>query len=1239
MAETLQERQSNELEALEAIFNDQLKNNNEYNNGHEWKPLDITVTVFPEGVTNLKCNNTQVDLHIKASENYPNHVPLINLKNAKGISSNYLLHLEKQLNDLANKIVGEVMVFELVQHIQNFLSLISKPQYESVYEEMISRKQRKELEEIQTKKQEEELTRQLIHNEMSKKREALKKELRMHKNKAKSTCEFLLEDDEDCFDLKESTEPNNDVMPNRRNQLKDHIIDESNWSDGDHDNIYLNFVSTGSRLDKEFVILDWLGKGAFGDVLKVKNKLDDCLYAIKRIELNRKNKNLNKKITREVKLLSRLNHENVVRYFNSWIETAKVSQEGTPIKNKPMKTTELYPLKDISCGWRLSNLIEEINCSSSSEDEDDDWISFIHQSGSEKLTDISTTNSPDDSRKEDDEICDRIDQFMYIQMEFCEKSTLRNAVDNGLYKQPKRVWRLLREIVEGLSYIHQQGIIHRDLKPVNVFIDVDDHVKIGDFGLATTIIQRHIPDIESTNVPDLLDIDTSQTGNIGTALYVAPELNNLGPKAVYNEKVDIYSLGIIFFEMCHEPFGTDMERIKVLTDLRMYDCILPETFSNTGDPSQKHIIKWLLNHDPCKRPNSTDILQSQYVPPPQLKDTELHEMVRNTLSNSKSKNYKHLIAACFNQKVTAVEDITFTMSTGRNVLHHDRLDKIIDLVKEVFQLHGGVWLCTPLLMPALNGIVKDNTVTMMARWGGLTCVPHNLRIPFARFLAHNPTISNLKRYSIDRVYRQRRVYGVHPRELYEAAFDIISTSPGNLIAEAELLSITAEILNKLKDFNQSSCTIRLNHTSLVQGILMYSGIERARHLEICSHFTKFKKNNLTPEQIEELELLGFANHQINTAMNFFSMEHNFTDMVEICRKITMRKSKCGVFCKEGLRQIETVIKHIENLNVQLSIVIMPGMLDNMQFYSGLIFEVVYSNKHKKHVAEYDVLAAGGRYDKLISAFRRNIDLSSDIKQTATGISFSLDKLSALFQAESSGIDVILCSSSSDSAITDEKLKIANELWKMGVKCLVLDAEQTLEQIQDYCQELCVINIVMLKDTKSVISRRLMEDKFQDKLMSVTEFLESIRRKNRQNSITNNTIQINTSMKNDNRSLNENQHVNIIFLTEEKISTNIKRRYESQISNAVSKTLQKLSSKIRIEILALNVDVELIKALGSLSDLSNIQTDISALAKKFSHHKKDLYKICDYLIDFKQKNMNMVFMFYTLRGNMFKLMIC
>jgi len=75
--------------------------------------------------------------------------------------------------------------------------------------------------------------------------------------------------------------------------------------------------------------------------------------------------------------------------------------------------------------------------------------------------------------------------YLYIQMEYCEKSTLRDTIDQGLYQDTIRLWRLFREILDGLAYIHEKGMIHRDLKPVNIFLDSDDHVKIGDFGLAT----------------------------------------------------------------------------------------------------------------------------------------------------------------------------------------------------------------------------------------------------------------------------------------------------------------------------------------------------------------------------------------------------------------------------------------------------------------------------------------------------------------------------------------------------------------------------------------------------------------------------------------------------------------------------------------------------------------------------------------------------------------------------------
>jgi len=122
--------------------------------------------------------------------------------------------------------------------------------------------------------------------------------------------------------------------------------------------------------------------------------------------------------------------------------------------------------------------------------ESSDSIEFERDDISQKCgvtLDVSNNDVKDTETSSEDVTVKEI-QFMYIQMEFCEKSTLRTAIDNGLYEDEERFWRLFREIVEGLAHIHQQGMIHRDLKPVNIFLDSNDHVKIGDFGLATTNI-------------------------------------------------------------------------------------------------------------------------------------------------------------------------------------------------------------------------------------------------------------------------------------------------------------------------------------------------------------------------------------------------------------------------------------------------------------------------------------------------------------------------------------------------------------------------------------------------------------------------------------------------------------------------------------------------------------------------------------------------------------------------------
>ena len=117
-------------------------------------------------------------------------------------------------------------------------------------------------------------------------------------------------------------------------------------------------------------------------------------------------------------------------------------------------------------------------------------------------------------------------------------------------------------------------------------------VKIGDFGLATTNIK--LTDLTLNLDRSLTDENQSDmTGQIGTAMYVAPEINAGKVIAAYSQKVDIYSLGVIFFEMCHPPLTTGMERIKILSALR-YVC-LKVTQINYVSRNYLHSTEFLLS--------------------------------------------------------------------------------------------------------------------------------------------------------------------------------------------------------------------------------------------------------------------------------------------------------------------------------------------------------------------------------------------------------------------------------------------------------------------------------------------------------------------------------------------------------------------------------------------------------------------------------------------------------------------
>jgi tRNA A-37 threonylcarbamoyl transferase component Bud32 len=180
------------------------------------------------------------------------------------------------------------------------------------------------------------------------------------------------------------------------------------------------------------------------------------------------------------------------------------------------------------------------------------------------------------------------DGVPYIVMDLLDGNTLSTLVDRGPIA-PMRSLPIMIQIARGIARAHDLGVVHRDLKPDNIFIcrrgDRGDLVKILDFGIA-----RSRADTRLTNAGELF----------GTPQYMAPERITSGEAG---PSVDLYALGIIFFEMAtgqlpfHAPDPATflIRHIKdVAPSPRKIDSRVPERLDA--------LVLQLLEKDPRARP-------------------------------------------------------------------------------------------------------------------------------------------------------------------------------------------------------------------------------------------------------------------------------------------------------------------------------------------------------------------------------------------------------------------------------------------------------------------------------------------------------------------------------------------------------------------------------------------------------------------------------------------------------------
>ncbi len=138
------------------------------------------------------------------------------------------------------------------------------------------------------------------------------------------------------------------------------------------------------------------------------------------------------------------------------------------------------------------------------------------------------------------------DDLVYISMEYVDGGDLRGKIANRL--APVRGLDLLNKIGQALDYAHKKGIVHRDVKPANILFRSDGTPLLGDFGIAKDFTA---------------DKELTSTGTIlGSPFYMSPEQAEGLP---VDGRTDIYSLGVIFYEMLtgERPYDGD-SAIKVI---------------------------------------------------------------------------------------------------------------------------------------------------------------------------------------------------------------------------------------------------------------------------------------------------------------------------------------------------------------------------------------------------------------------------------------------------------------------------------------------------------------------------------------------------------------------------------------------------------------------------------------------------------------------------------------------------
>ena len=206
---------------------------------------------------------------------------------------------------------------------------------------------------------------------------------------------------------------------------------------------------------------------------------------------------------------------------------------------------------------------------------------------------------------------------LYLIMELASNGNLYNLIQNTKKDKVKNlelIKKLIIQTIEIIKYLHSLNIIYRDIKPENLLLDKDYNIKLCDYGWATYITPGKY-----------------LTVYCGTPEYVSPEMLKKYP---YNEKVDIWALGVLIFELVfgYAPFASNFNEDRY-NNIKAGKINWPNDLNNNEYNDIKDLIEKILKINPKERISLDEIENHSWLKSTFLK-MKINKQTNDTFENN-----------------------------------------------------------------------------------------------------------------------------------------------------------------------------------------------------------------------------------------------------------------------------------------------------------------------------------------------------------------------------------------------------------------------------------------------------------------------------------------------------------------------------------------------------------------------------------------------------------------------------